>query len=133
MSMAIVCYGTVYWHTINTNNIYLLTVLSTESSSATPMPNPDLPADRWRNGGKGKRPPPQRASRQPPKYARNDDRDYSSSRTAPSTKPVISRPPNASGAPEPALQTKTSSRPRLTPREAVKQEYLRTKETNTNR
>ncbi len=29
MSMAIVCYGTVYRHTINTNNIYLLTVLST--------------------------------------------------------------------------------------------------------
>ena len=47
-----------------------------ESSSATPMPNPDLPADHWRNRGKGKRPPPQRASRQPQKYARNDDRDY---------------------------------------------------------
>jgi hypothetical protein len=28
MSIAIVCYGTVYQHTINTNNIYLLTVLS---------------------------------------------------------------------------------------------------------
>ncbi len=29
MSMAIVCYGTVYHRTINTNNIYLLTVLLT--------------------------------------------------------------------------------------------------------
>ncbi len=29
MSIAIVFYGTVYQHTINTNNIYLLTVLST--------------------------------------------------------------------------------------------------------
>ena len=50
-----------------------------ESSSASPPPNPDLPADNWRNnGGKGKRPPPQRASRNPPKSARGDDRDYSS-------------------------------------------------------
>jgi hypothetical protein len=32
MSMAIVCYGTVYQRTINTNNIYLLTMLSTISA-----------------------------------------------------------------------------------------------------
>ncbi len=100
-----------------------------ESSSAAPMPNPDLPADRWRNGGKGKRPPPQRASRQPAKYARNDDdlvislpplrggsfTYTSSSRSAQSSEPVIPRPPNANRAPEPALQTKSSSRPKLTP------------------
>ena len=47
-----------------------------ESSSVSPPPNPDLPADHWRNAGKGKRPPPQRASRQPHKYSRGDDRDY---------------------------------------------------------
>ena len=47
-----------------------------ESSSASPTPNPDLPADHWRNGGKGKRPPPQRASRQPSKYARSDDKEH---------------------------------------------------------
>jgi hypothetical protein len=78
-----------------------------ESSPASPLPYPDLPADNWGNKskGKGKRPPPQRESRQPQQYARNDDRDYSSSRTAPSTEPVIPRPPNASGAPERALQT----------------------------
>jgi hypothetical protein len=33
MSMAIVCYGTVYQRTINTNNIYLLTVLLTMPES----------------------------------------------------------------------------------------------------
>ncbi len=46
-----------------------------ESSSASPLPNPDLPDDHWRQRGrgKGKRPPPQRASRQPLKYARNDE------------------------------------------------------------
>ena len=93
-----------------------------ESSSASPLPNPDLPVDHWRNRsegrGKGKRPPPQSASRQTQKYARSDDRDYPSSRTAPSNELVIPRPPNASGATEPALQTKTSSRPKLTLREA---------------
>ncbi len=54
-----------------------------ESSSASPLPYPNLPADNWRNGsegrGKGKRPPPQSASRQPQKYARGDNRDYPSS------------------------------------------------------
>ena len=92
-----------------------------ESSSASPLPNPDLPVDHWRNRsegrGKGKRPPPQSASRQPLKYARSDDRDYPSSRTAPSTELVIPRPPGASGV-TPALQPKTSSRPKLTLGEA---------------
>jgi hypothetical protein len=93
-----------------------------ESSSASPLPNPDLPVDHWRNRsegrGKGKRPPPQHASRQPLKYARSDDRDYPSSRTAPVNELVIPRPPNSSGATETARQSKTSSRPKLTLREA---------------
>jgi hypothetical protein len=91
-----------------------------ESSSASPPPNPDLPADHWRNGGrgKGKRPPPQSASRQPLKYARGDDWTYPSSRSAQSSEPLIPLPPNAKDAPEPALTAKTSSRPRLTPGEA---------------
>ncbi len=37
---------------------------------------------------------------------------------AQSSEPVIPRPPNANGAPEPALTTKTSSRPKLTPGDA---------------
>ncbi len=91
-----------------------------ESSSASPLPNPDLPVNHWRNGGrgKGKRPPPQHASRQPLKYARSDDRDYPSSRMAQSSEPVIPRPPNTNAVPELALTTKTSSRPKLTPGEA---------------
>jgi hypothetical protein len=78
-----------------------------ESSSASPPPNPDLPDDHWRYGGRGKdkRPPPQSASRQPLKYAKSDE-------------PLIPLPPNANGAPEPAPTTKTSSRPKLTPGEA---------------
>ena len=84
--------------------------------------NSDLPVDHWRNRsegrGKGKRPPSQSASRHPQKYARSDDRDHPSSRTAPSNELVIPRPPNASGVREPALQSKTSSRPKLTLGEA---------------
>jgi hypothetical protein len=86
-----------------------------ESSSASPMHNPDLPADHWRNGGKGKRPPPQHASRQPHKYAKGDDRDYSSSRTAQTSGPVIPLPPNAQNA---APTPKSSTRLQLTPGEA---------------
>jgi len=56
-----------------------------ESSSVSPPPNPDLPADHWRNAGKGKRPPPQRASRQPHKYARSDEREHPLSRAAQSS------------------------------------------------
>jgi hypothetical protein len=36
MSIAIVCYGMVYQHTINTNNIYLLTVLSSNEQGQRP-------------------------------------------------------------------------------------------------
>ncbi len=86
-----------------------------ESSSASPLPNSDLPADHWRNAGKGKRPPPQRASRQPHKYARSEDRDYSSSRPAQSSEPIIPLPPNAQNS---APTSKTSTRHNLTPGEA---------------
>ena len=96
-----------------------------ESSSASPLPYPDLPADNWRNKsegrGKGKRPPPQSASRQPAKYARSDDSEYPlvpSSRTNQLAEPVIPRPPNLNGAPEPALQTRSATLPKLTPGEA---------------
>jgi hypothetical protein len=83
-----------------------------ESPSESPMPNPDLPADHWRNGGKGKRLPPQRASRHPQKYARSDDRSYPPSRTPKTTEPVIPLPPNAQ---KPALKPKISPLPKLTP------------------
>ncbi len=86
-----------------------------ESSSASPLPNSDLPADHWRNTGKGKRPPPQRASRQPHKYARSDDREYPLSRTAQSSEPIIPLPPNAQNT---APKSKSSTRPNLTPGEA---------------
>ena len=106
-----------------------------ESSSVSPPPNHDLPADHWRNAGKGKRPPPQRASRQPHKYARSydrehplsraaqssgknaasDDREYPLSRAAQSSAPIIPLPPNARNS---ASAPKTSTRPRLTPGEA---------------
>jgi hypothetical protein len=68
-----------------------------ESSSEPPMPNPDLPADHWRNvgRGKGKRLPPQYAGRHPQKYARSDDRSNPSSRTPQTAEPVIPLPPNA--------------------------------------
>jgi hypothetical protein len=88
-----------------------------ESSSEPPMPNPDLPADHWRNvgRGKGKRPPPQYASRHPQKYARSDDRNYPPSRTPQKTEPVIPLPPNAQ---IPVLKPKISTLPKLTPGEA---------------
>jgi hypothetical protein len=79
------------------------------------MPNPDLPADHWRNGGKGKRPPPQHASRHPQKYARSDDRGYPPSRAPQTSKPVIPLPPNVQ---KPALKSKISSLPKLTPGDA---------------
>jgi hypothetical protein len=88
-----------------------------ESSSEPPMPNPDLQADHWRNGGrgKGKRPPSQYASRHPQKYARSDDRSYPPSRTPQTTEPVISLPPNAQ---KPVLKPKISTPPTPTPGEA---------------
>jgi hypothetical protein len=91
--------------------------LMEESSSEPPMLNPDLPPDHWRNvvTGKGKRPPPQYAGRHPPKYARSDDRNNSSSRTPQSTEPVIPLPLNAQ---IPVLKPKISTLPTLTPGEA---------------
>jgi hypothetical protein len=86
-----------------------------ESSSEPTMPNPDLPADHWRNGGKGKRPPPQHANRHPQKYARSDGRSYPPSRTPQTSEPVIPLPPNAQ---KPALKLKISSLPKLTPGDA---------------
>jgi hypothetical protein len=85
-----------------------------ESSSEPPMPNPDLPADHWRNvgRGKGKRPPPQYASRHPQKYARSDDKNYPPSRTPQTTEPVIPLPLNAQ---IPVLKPKISPLPKLTP------------------
>jgi hypothetical protein len=86
-----------------------------ESSSEPSIPNPDLPADHWSNGGKGKIPPQQHAGRQPLKYARGDDRSYFPSRPPQTSEPVIPLPPNAQ---KTALKPKTSPLPTLTPRDA---------------
>ena len=98
-----------------------------EPSSAPPMPNPDLPPDHWRQGGrgKGKRPPQQSTSRQPAKYARSDDLSIplppqrgGSILKSSRSEPQIPQPPNNNGAPEPAPTNRPSTRPKLTMSEA---------------
>jgi hypothetical protein len=94
-----------------------------ESSSASPAPNPTLPANHWRNEDKGERDrPPQYASRHPPKFARND---YApSARNYSAKSPAIPLPPDFTAAKDITAKATIPPRPELTPGEAGVPPYM---------